>query len=53
MTAANGMKVWVPKSKLESWTKDQQDQSAEAKARRKKLCSKVLEAMYSLKAQRK
>ena len=51
--AANGMMVWVPKDKLEKWQKAQEDQSPEAKKRRKELCSRILERMEQLAAQRK
>ena len=48
MTAANGMKVWVPLDKLEEWKAAQADQSPEAIQRRQTRAKEMLSFLSTL-----
>lgn len=48
-TAANGMEVWVPVSRLETWEQAQKDQSPEAKAERESMTSKIMSRLSALR----
>ena len=50
-TAANGMQVWVPEDRLESWEMAQKDQSEEAKERRSRLASAIKSELLRLREQ--